>query len=67
MANRRYIVTFKYGTKYSLMYKRMLGANKDEVYGRACGVYGFINIAGVYVDNDENVNYYKTLGFKELV
>lgn len=66
MANRRYIVTFKYNSKYSLTYVRMVGANKDEVYGKACALYGFNNVSGVYVDNDDNVDWYKVRGFKEL-
>ena len=67
MANRRYIVTFKWGTKYQNKYKRMVGNDKDEVYGKACGIYGFMNVSGVYVENDENVAWWKAKGFSELV
>ena len=32
----------------------MIGTSKDDVYGRACAMYGFLNVAGVYVDNPDN-------------
>ena len=67
MANRRYIVTFKWGTKYQNKYKRMVGNDKDEVYGNACGIYGFLNVSGVYVENDENLAWWKAKGFTELL
>lgn len=66
MANRSYIVSFKYGTKYQLRYAHMTGANKDEVYGDACALFGFMNVASVSVDSPENVAWYKARGFKEL-
>lgn len=67
MAKRRYIVTFKWGTKYQNKYKRMVGNDKDEVYGRACGIYGFMNVSGVYVENDDNLSWWKAKGFTELI
>lgn len=67
MANRRYIVTFKWGTKYQNKYKRMVGNDKDEVYGRACGIFGFMNVSGVYVENDDNLSWWKAKGFAELI
>lgn len=44
----------------------MTGANKDEVYGDACALFGFMNVASVSVDSPENVAWYKARGFKEL-
>lgn len=67
MAKRRYIVTFKWGTKYQNKYARMVGNDKDEVYGKACGLYGFLNVSSVYVENDKNVGFYRSKGFTELV
>lgn len=67
MAKRRYMVTFKFNSKYSLKYAFAHGANKDEVYGNACALYGFMNVAGVYVASEDNIAWYKVRGFTELV
>lgn len=67
MANRKYIVSFNFGTKYQRQFIRMIGANKDEVYGEACAIYGFSNVACVCVDNEENEKWYKARGFLEIV
>ena len=32
----------------------MIGTSNDDVYGSACAMYGFLNVAGVYVDNPDN-------------
>ena len=45
----------------------MVGNDKDEVYGNACGQYGFMNVSGVYVENDENIAWWQAKGFTELV
>lgn len=66
MTNRKYIVSFNCGTKYEKRFTRMVGSNKDEVYGDACAKYGFMNVACVCVDNEINVAWYKARGFKEL-
>ena len=44
----------------------MTGTSKDDVYGRACAMYGFLNVAGVYVDNPDNVKYLEMKNFKLL-
>ena len=51
---RRYLITFMFNTKYSLRYTVMIGTSKDDVYGSACAMHGFLNVAGVYVDNPDN-------------
>lgn len=63
---RRYLITFMFNTKYSLRYTVMTGTSKDDVYGRACAMYGFLNVAGVYVDNPDNVKYLEMKNFKLL-
>ena len=61
---RRYLVTFGYNTKYSLRYIVMTGTSKDDVYGRACMVYGFMNVAGVHTDTPYNVRALEMKNFK---
>ena len=63
---RSYLITFRYNTKYSLRYIVMTGTSKDDVYGRACMVYGFMNVAGVHVDTPENVKALHMKNFKEM-
>ena len=63
---RKYYVTFGFGTKFSLRYVVMFGDSKDDVYGRACAVYGFMNVAGVHTDTPYNVQMLRAKGFQEL-
>lgn len=63
---RSYLVTFGFGSKHSLQYVVMKGKNKDDVYGRACMVYGFMEVAGVHLNTPANLRYYQQKNFKEL-
>lgn len=63
---RRYLITFRYNTKYSLRYIVMIGTSKDDVYGRACAMYGFLNVAGVHVYTQENVDALHVKNFREM-
>ncbi len=64
---RRYIVTFKFGGKYSNKFVRVLAQNKDEAYGNACADYGFVNVAGVYCDDAYIQEWLRVHHFEELV
>lgn len=49
----RYIITVR-NKKGEYEYVFKTANNKDEAYSRACAEFGFTNIGGVYVDdNDE--------------
>lgn len=63
---RSYLVTFGFGSKHSLQYVVMKGKNKDDVYGRACMVYGFLDVAGVHLNTPDNLRNLQQRNFKEL-
>lgn len=66
MINRRYLVTFGFNTKNENKFTVMYGDNKDFVYGQACAQYGFLNVGGVYVDNEQNREYLRLQGKTEM-
>ena len=66
MIKRRYLITFRFNTKNENKYAVIHGDNKDIAYGQACALYGFMNVGGVYVDNEENRAYLFTKGYTAL-
>ncbi len=66
MNKRKYFVTFRSGTKFENKFVHILADNKDMAYSQACAVYGFLNVGGVYVDNDYNYKALAVRGLKEL-
>lgn len=52
MGKRRYIVTFRCKTEYADKYALLLGTDKDNAYMQACALYGFMNVGGIYLDDD---------------
>ena len=66
MIKRRYLVTFRFGTKNESKFTLIHGDNKDIAYGQACALYGFNNVGGVYADNAENREYLHAKGKTEI-
>lgn len=66
MVKRRYLITFRFNSKYGNKYAYIHGDNKDIAYGQACALWGFMNVGGVYVDNDENREYLRAKGLTAL-
>lgn len=63
---RKYIITFTFGGKYSCKYVRVFAQNKDEAFGNACAEYGFLNVSGVYCDNEYTQDWLRVHKFEEL-
>ena len=66
MTNRRYLITFRSGTKFENKFARIVADNKDMAYSLACAKYGFINVSGVYIDNVYNFKMLDIRGMKQL-
>lgn len=64
MIKRRYLITFRFNTKNENKFAEIHGDDKDMAYGNACALYGFLNVGGVYVDNEKSRAYLRARGLR---